>query len=187
MRLARLRSRGSGVRITGMGRESTADCLVCRKHREQGPLVPGGLVGQDELVLVSHIATPDTLEGKAAATYLGHLLVEPRRHAPGLADLTDAEARSIGWWCARISRALREGAGAEHVYAAVIGDAVPHLHVHLLPRFPGTPREYWWTRVDEWPEARRGNAAEIAALVQELHAAITVAGQRSSVRPSKSS
>jgi len=25
------------------------------------------------------------------------------------------------------------GGGAEHVYAAVIGDQVPHLHVHLLP------------------------------------------------------
>jgi len=31
------------------------------------------------------------------------------------------------------ARALREVAGAEHVYAAVIGDQVPHLHVHLLP------------------------------------------------------
>jgi histidine triad (HIT) family protein len=99
---------------------------------------------------------------------LGHLLVEPRRHAAGLADLTDAEARSVGWWQTRASRALREVAGAEHVYASVIGDGVPHLHVHLLPRFPGTPREYWWTRVEEWPQARRGGTAEIADLVREL-------------------
>ena len=74
----------------------------------------------------------------------------------------------------RASRALREVAGAEHVYAAVIGDAVPHLHVHLLPRFPGTPREYWWTRagsafrVTEWPSAQRGGTTEIEALVTEL-------------------
>jgi histidine triad (HIT) family protein len=107
---------------------------------------------------------------EGAAAYLGHLFVEPRRHAPGLADLTDAEARSLGWRSTRVSRALREVAGAEHVYAAVIGDAVPHLHVHLMPRFPGTPREYWWTRLDEWPEARRGSAAEIAALVTDLRA-----------------
>jgi len=55
-----------------------------------------------------------------------------------------------------------------HVYAAVIGDEVPHLHLHLLPRFPGTPREYWWTRVDEWPQARRGTATKIEAFVHEL-------------------
>ena len=96
------------------------------------------------------------------------LFVEPRRHAPGLADLTDAEAQAIGLWCTQASRALREAAGAEHVYAAVIGDGVPHLHVHLLPRFPGTPREYWWSRVDEWPQARRGGTADIEALVSGL-------------------
>jgi diadenosine tetraphosphate (Ap4A) HIT family hydrolase len=71
-------------------------------------------------------------------------------------------------WCARASRALREVAGAEHVYAAVWGDGVPHLHVHLLPRFPGTPREYWGTQVNKWPQARRGDVAEIGVFVAEL-------------------
>jgi diadenosine tetraphosphate (Ap4A) HIT family hydrolase len=99
---------------------------------------------------------------------MGYLLVEPRRHTPGLGDLTDAEARAIGWWCTRASRALREVAGAEHVYAAVIGDRVPHLHVHLLPRYPGTPRDYWWDRIEEWPDARRGLEPEIAVLVNDL-------------------
>jgi histidine triad (HIT) family protein len=63
--------------------------------------------------------------------------------APGLADLTDAEARAVGLWCARASRALRDTAGAEHLYAGVFGDGLAHLRAHRLPRFPGTPREYW--------------------------------------------
>jgi len=151
-----------------MSDDGSADCLVCRKHRGRGPLVPGGPVAEDELVLVSHIAPPDALGGQGTTAYLGQLLVEPRRHAPGLADLTDAEARAVGLWCARASRALRDVPGAEHVYAAVFGDGVPHLHVHLLARFPGTPREYWGVRVNKWPQARRGSAAEIGALVQEL-------------------
>lgn len=130
--------------------------------------MPGGPVAEDDLVLVSHTVTPDALGRHGTSAYLGHLFVEPRRHVPGLADLTDAEAQSLGWWSTRASLALREVAGAEHVYAAVIGDEVPHLHLHLLPRFPGTPREYWWTRVDEWPQARRGTATEIEAFVHEL-------------------
>lgn len=130
--------------------------------------MPGGPVAEDELVLVSHIGSPDALGREGSTAYLGHLLVEPLRHAPGLADLTDAEARAVGWWCTRASRALRDVSGAEHVYAAVFGDGVPHLHVHLLPRFPGTPREYWGTHVNKWPQARRGKAAEIGVLVQEL-------------------
>jgi histidine triad (HIT) family protein len=101
------------------------------------------------------------------------LFVEPRRHTPGLADLTDAEARAVGWWSMRASKALREVVGAEHVYAAVIGDGVPHLHVHLKPRYPGTPREFWWDRLDEWPDARRGDLAEIEVLVRDLRASLS--------------
>jgi hypothetical protein len=51
-----------------MSGDSTADCFVCRKQRDQGPLVPGGPVADDELVLVSHTVTPDALgrEGTTA-------------------------------------------------------------------------------------------------------------------------
>ena len=143
--------------------EPVPGCFVCRKHAERGSLLPGGPVGEDDTVIVSHLA-PAAPSGQGRPVYLGHLLVEPRRHAPGFADLTDDEARAVGWWCTRASRALRTVAGAEHVYLAVIGDGTPHLHVHLLPRYPGTPREYWWQRVDEWPQARRGGEPEIAAL-----------------------
>jgi len=153
--------------------DGAADCFVCRKHRDRGTLMPGGPIAEDDLVVVSHIATPDALGGDGTAVYLGHLFVEPWRHAEGLANLTDAEAQGVGSWTSRASRALRDVAGAEHVYIAVIGDAVPHLHVHLYPRFPGTPREYWWTRVDEWPQARRGGTAEIEALVMELRSYLT--------------
>ena len=155
---------------------AAAECFVCRKHREQGPLLPGGPVGEDELVVVSHLA-PAAPGRSGGPVYLGHLLVEPRRHAPGLADLTSAEARAAGWWCTQASRALREAAGAEHVYAAVIGDHVPHLHVHLMPRYPGTPREYWWDRVDEWPDARHGREPEITELVRSLHEYLGAATQ----------
>jgi histidine triad (HIT) family protein len=138
--------------------------------------MPGGPVAEGDLILVSHIVTPDALGRDGTTAYLGHLFVEPRRHAAGMADLTDAEARSVGLWCTRASRALREVVQAEQVYAYVIGDGVPHLHVHLLARYPGTPREYWWTRAEEWPQARRGGAAEIEGLVCDLRAYLGKAG-----------
>jgi histidine triad (HIT) family protein len=148
------------------GLESGPACFVCRKHNDLS-LTPGGLVGGDEQVVVSHLA-PRAPGQDVRAVYLGHLFVEPRRHAPGLADLTDAEARAVGWWCTQASRALRDVAGAEHVYSAVIGDGVPHLHVQLIPRYPGTPREFWWLRLDEWPGAKLGGEREITDLVSSL-------------------
>jgi len=149
--------------------DASEECFVCRKHWEQGPLLPGGPVAEDDLVVVSHLS-PEAPDGDGGPVYLGHLLVEPKRHAPGLEDLTDPEARAVGLWSSRSSRALREVARAEHVYAAVIGDGTPHLHVHLVPRYPGTPREYWWDGLDEWPDARRGMEPEISMLVANLRA-----------------
>jgi diadenosine tetraphosphate (Ap4A) HIT family hydrolase len=87
-------------------------------------------------------------------TYLGHLLVTPKRHVIDFAGLLDEEAAAMGIEIARWSAALKE-TGAERVYTATIGHEVDHLHVHLLPRWPGTPRQVPWHSVDEWSGARR--------------------------------
>ena len=129
--------------------------------------MPGGPVGADGLMIVSHLS-PQSPGREGQPVYLGYLFVEPRRHAAGLADLTEPEAQAVGLWCTRASRALREVAGAEHVYAAVLSDRVPHLHVHLLARYPGTPPEFWGLQADEWPGAERGTEPEVAAHVTRL-------------------
>ncbi len=147
-------------------------CYVCQKHRDP-ELLP---VGADELAVVTHVS-PDAPGTDGAPVYLGHLVVEPRRHVPGLADLTDAEGAAIGAWAARASRAQR-AAGAEHVYSAVIGHRVDHLHLHLIPRYPGTPSEYWWPpRLDEAPGARLGDAAEVTRVVRDLRAHLEAPGR----------
>jgi diadenosine tetraphosphate (Ap4A) HIT family hydrolase len=141
------------------------DCLICRKQRGDF-YVPGGPIYSDELVYCSH-----ALLGQSQPdVYLGWLTVETRRHTPGLADLTDNEGRAVGLWIARLSRALQAVTNAEHVYAFVLGHGVPHLHLHLLTRYPGTPREYWGVRIDEWPEAPRGDAQQVSALCDRLRA-----------------
>jgi histidine triad (HIT) family protein len=147
-----------------------SDCFVCRKHRGQEP-VPGGPIYQDALTHVSHAVL-----GQEDRAYLGWCLVEPRRHVPGLGDLSDEEAQAIGRLVARLSRALQAELHAEKVYAFVLGDRVPHLHVHLVPRHPGAPREFWGVHVDEWPEAPRGDEREIEALVTRLRARLREEG-----------
>src|SRR3954447_9060389 len=143
-----------------------SDCFVCGKHLDMES-VPGGELISDEHVVVSHLPLI-TPQGNADSVYLGHLVVEPRRHMRELGDLTPDEAASLGRLSARASAALTESEGAEHVYAAVIGHGAEHLHLHLLPRYPGTPREFWWVRVDDWPDAPRGDAAEVDALAGRL-------------------
>ena len=150
-----------------MDQPTAPDCFVCQKHR--GVIsAPGGAIYQDDLVYAGHAQIP---AGQATA-YLGYLMVEPKRHLPGLGDLNAAEAAALGVLAARLSRALRESEGAEHVYAFVLGDGVRHLHLHLVPRYPDAPRTYWGVRVDEWPDAPRGGPDQVAALVDRLRACL---------------
>jgi diadenosine tetraphosphate (Ap4A) HIT family hydrolase len=135
-------------------------CYVCEKHR-----TGEGVVAGDDLVVLTHVL-PDAPGRDSASVYLGHLVVEPRRHVPGLADLTPDEAAALGRWAARGAKALR----AEHVYSSVVGHQVDHLHLHLVPRYPGTPREYWWPRLNEWAAAPLGGNAEVIQLVGEIRA-----------------
>ncbi|MCB8923811.1 MAG: HIT domain-containing protein [Ardenticatenaceae bacterium] len=142
-------------------------CFICQKHRGD-TAVPGGAIYEDDLIFISH-AGIDT--GQTTA-YLGALLIEPKRHIPSLASLTNAEARRIGLYVAHLSRALQKGENVEHVYQFVTGHHVPHLHVWVVPRYPNTPPEYWGMKVDEWPDAPRGDAEEIAALCERIRASI---------------
>jgi diadenosine tetraphosphate (Ap4A) HIT family hydrolase len=142
-----------------------SDCFICAEHAEMPPTV----LAADEHVVVSHLPLV-TPRGAQEQVYLGYLFVETRRHVPELGDLTGDEAAAVGRAAARWSHALQAVAGAEHVYAAVIGHGVEHFHLHLIPRYPGTPRELWWTRVDEWPDAPRGGEPEVVELLGRLRA-----------------
>ncbi len=125
---------------------------------------PGGAVFVDALVYAGHTSIP----ADETLAYPGILVIEPRRHVPGPEDLTDQEAMSIGLQIARLSRALKGCTDAEHVYIFRLGHHVPHLHVFLVPRYPGTPRQYWGVHVDEWPDGPRADAQEIEALCTKL-------------------
>lgn len=144
------------------------NCIICDKHRGCFE-VPGGAIFQDELVYASHAH----LSEAQRTVYLGWLVVETRRHIPGLAELSDDEAQALGLLVGRLSRALKAILRAEHVYLFVMGHGVPHLHLHLIARYPGTPPAYWGTNIDEWPEAPRGDAGDIIALCERLRANLT--------------
>jgi histidine triad (HIT) family protein len=140
------------------------DCFVCRKLAgELEP--PGGALYEDDLVYASHIFD---IQGRGGPIYLGWLIVETKRHAPWLAELTPEEAAAVGRLLPPLARALVDGIGADWVYTATIGTGVPHFHLHLLARYPDTPRELPWHSVDEWEDAPRGGPDEIAATVDRV-------------------
>jgi histidine triad (HIT) family protein len=148
-----------------MSNDATVECLVCRKHRGE-VAVFGGIIFENDLISISHAQ----LFGEEKNHYLGHFFVESNRHVPQLADLNEQEAQAIGLWASRVAQALLQTEGMEHVYAFYIGDGVPHVHVHVIGRRPGAPREYWGPKVDDWPDAPRGGEAEIAQVADRVRA-----------------
>ena len=143
------------------------DCLVCQELAGEVDL-PGGLIAEDELAAAFHIPPR---EGQATH-YLGHMLVVPRRHVDHLADLTADEAAAVMSLAHRLSRALRSARSPERIHLAVVGLGVAHFHLHVFPRYPGTPAEVDWQSAGEWEGAPHGDATAIAALVNELRAAL---------------
>jgi diadenosine tetraphosphate (Ap4A) HIT family hydrolase len=140
-----------------------SDCVVCQKQRGEIE-VPGGAIYEDALLFASHALIP---AGKDQA-YLGELLIEPKRHADGIEDLTEGEAAAIGTLARRLSRSLKTVTQAEHIYLFRLGHHVQHFHLWLIARYAGTPREFWGAKVDEWPDAPRGGATDIAALASRI-------------------
>jgi diadenosine tetraphosphate (Ap4A) HIT family hydrolase len=139
-------------------------CVICAAL---AGTAPGGLLFGTPLVAVVH-ALP---LADAPARLLGHLLVVPRRHAAALEDLTDGEAAALGVAAAHGARALRAELDLERVYSAVVGHRTAHLHLHLIPRYRGTPADLAWHAADAWDGAPLGGETEIAAVVARLRAA----------------
>ncbi|MDQ3464193.1 MAG: HIT domain-containing protein [Actinomycetota bacterium] len=66
-----------------------------------------------------------------------------RRHITSLAELTDNEAAELGPLIKRVSAALHEVLGCLKTYVAQFAEdpAHPHVHVHVVPRYPDQPAD----------------------------------------------
>jgi len=140
------------------------NCFICEKHAGN-IATAGAVIYEDEFFYVGHIDR----DGKP--NYLGHIMIDLKRHVPTLAEMSVHEAGAFGIMMARVSKALKESEGAEHIYSLISGNSVPHLHMHLVARYPNTPLNYWGVMdVYDWEEAPMGTNDEVVALCHRLKA-----------------
>src|SRR6059036_2512434 len=86
----------------------------------------------------------------------GHVLVVPRAHVALLEDLEPAAADALLRAVVRLARPVREALGAA-------GQTIPHVHFHILPRWPGDGAGSIHTIFP--PRARR-SLAEVGAAIR---------------------
>ena len=102
------------------------DCLFCKIAAGE---IPSDILYQDDEV----IAFPDI---NPAAPI--HVLIIPRKHIPSLRHLADSDIPLIGHLTRVANQLASEKGIAETGYRLAIncgadaGQAVPHLHMHLL-------------------------------------------------------
>lgn len=105
---------------------SGAACPICRAGR------PDGVVLE---LTASYLTT------SANAPMRGYCCVVLKRHAVELHDLPDDEAISFMRDIQRTGRAIQEIAKPVKLNYEIHGNTIPHLHVHVFPRYRGDPFE----------------------------------------------
>ncbi len=89
---------------------------------------PGGTIYEDEHWQVASIVAP--------VFWRGFLIVKLKRHCEHVADLTPAEAASLGSVLQATCQALTRVLNPAKVYVCSFGDGVKHIHFWVLPRPP---------------------------------------------------
>ena len=79
----------------------------------------------------------------------GHTLLIPKEPAPTIDQLTQDSAAAIGKALPILSRAIKEATGAI-AYNIIqnngkeAGMTVPHVHFHIIPRYPESKHTFTW-------------------------------------------
>src|SRR3954469_4484732 len=108
-------------------------------------------------------------------TYRGHCqLIFDRRHACRTDQLTREEWASFSDDLFRAQHAILEVTRPDHLNVELLGNVVPHLHWHVIPRYFSDPRwgmPIWTTPLSVMPDTRL-DAPERATLIAALRAAL---------------
>jgi histidine triad (HIT) family protein len=98
---------------------------------------------------------------------IGHVLLVPKAHVETLFDADDATVTALALASRTLAIALKAAFACDGVFVAqnnVVSQSVPHLHVHLVPRFFGdklfSGGSMVWRRVRYRDEAHQAEAAE---------------------------
>jgi histidine triad (HIT) family protein len=72
----------------------------------------------------------------------GHVLVVPRAHAACVEDLEPTDADALFRAVVRLAGPVRDALGAAGTTIGInngdaTGQTIPHVHVHIVPRWPG--------------------------------------------------
>lgn len=114
-----------------------SDCIFCRIAAKE---IPATVVYEDDDVLAFMDIGP---------IIKGHALVIPKQHHDPVTETPDDILAKLHIVAKRVAQAQMNALGADGVNimqnnGAAAGQEVPHIHVHVIPRFEGDGHHWNW-------------------------------------------
>jgi histidine triad (HIT) family protein len=107
----------------------------------------------------------------ARPVFKGHLLVVPREHFVTLPELPTPLLTALFVVVQRCATAVVDGLGAQGSWIAennIVSQAVPHVHVHVVPRTKGDGLRGFF-----WPRQKYASDAEMADYAERLRTVLS--------------
>ena len=127
-----------------------SDCIFCKIVAKE---IPATTVYEDDDVLVFMDIGP---------IIKGHALVISKRHYDPVTDTPDEILGKLHLVAKRIAEAQMNGIGADGVNIVqnngiAAGQEVPHIHVHVIPRFSNDGHHWNWNakKYDDFEEMKK--------------------------------
>jgi diadenosine tetraphosphate (Ap4A) HIT family hydrolase len=139
---------------------SLPDCQYCRKDQRL----------HDLMIDLAPLSV-STLYLFKEQTYRGRCVVAYHGHVNELYELPDAELAKFMVDVARAAKAIRTAMGAAKINYGAYSDKLPHLHVHLVPKYVDGPA--WGTTFTMMPDPKvLLSADEYTAIGAKIRAAL---------------
>ncbi len=137
----------------------TPDCIFCKIAHGQ---IPSAKVYEDDQFLAFMDIGP---------VIKGHTLVMPKAHYDPLVDTPAEVLRDLIVVVQKVARAQQKALGTDGINVIqnngrVAGQAVPHLHFHVIPRFDQDGHRW------NWVAGQYADPAEMQRLAQALRTAL---------------
>ena len=131
-----------------------SDCIFCKIVAGQIPCTP---VFEDDQCLVFMDINPISP---------GHTLLVPKKHYETVAEMPPDEAAHLGRHLPALAAAVKAAANAEALNVLqnngrAAGQAVSHLHIHLIPRWAGDGLGFRWPAKSSDPDVLKKQAEAI--------------------------
>lgn len=92
----------------------------------------------------------------------GHILIMPKKHFIWMQEADDGTISEIFKLTKKMMLALKKGLPCDYVQESVVGNEIPHFHIHLIPRHEGDNFRNFPTK-----EYKEGQEKEIIEKIKE--------------------